>query len=188
MDEKQIVRLCQNGRHEYYETLIVRYETPLYRYCFHLCGNPEDSKDLFQETWLKAISKLGTYDENYSFKNWLMAIASNSFRDRYRKKVRRAAITKNYYTTEAKVREFENIASNEVPADNALVKQEEKAALKAEVSRLKWHYKVVIILHYYEEQSLKDISSILKIPVGTVKSRLGQARKILKERIRLQSE
>ena len=183
MDEKQFIRLCKNGRHEYYETLITNYEKPLYRYCFHLCSNQYDAADLFQETWFKAISKLKLYNEAYSFKNWLYTIASNEFKDRYRKKTRRYAFEKRFGNQDNMKREIENTKAYDVPADVLMEREETNLQLKREVNGLKWHYKAVVVLHYFEGRSIRDVSEVLKIPEGTVKSRLAKARAILKERM-----
>lgn len=184
MDEKQIIRLCQNGMCEYYEPLVVKYEEALYRYCFHLCQNSQNAKDLFQETWLKVISRITTYDESYSFKNWLMAIASNGFKDNYRKKARRNSIFREFNDAEFKTRKMVSVPSSELPADELMMAIEIRKQLKTEVSRLKWSCQSVVILHYYEERSVKDIGMILGIPEGTVKSRLSHARQILKGRMK----
>jgi len=183
MDEKQIVRFIKNGRQEFCESLIKLYEQPLYRYCFHLCSNPHDAADLFQETWFKAISKLKSYNEAYSFKNWLFTIASNDFRDRYRKKVRRYALEKRFSNTETMQKEIETAKSSDVPADVLMEREETNLQLKREVNGLKWHYKAVVVLHYFEGRSIRDVSEVLKIPEGTVKSRLAKARVILRERM-----
>lgn len=183
MDEKQIIRLCRNGHTGYYENLINQYEESLYRYCFHLCCNRDDASDLFQDTWVKAISKITTYDETRSFKNWLFAIATNHFRDKYRKKIRRADKTMVFKDTTAKDAALGSLESKENPADEELIAMEAREALKTEVNLLKPHYRMVIILHYYEELPLKEVGRVLGVPEGTVKSRLNQARKILKERM-----
>lgn len=183
MDERQIVRLCLNGHMDCCEALIVKYEKSLYRYCFYLTGTTQEAKDLFQETWLKAIGKLKTYNVDYSFKTWLWSIASNEFKDRHRRKTRWSGKIKSHRDAASMDLEFKNIPSQETSADKVLIDIETKNRLKTEVNQLKIHYKTVVILYYYEEQSLKEISSILKIPEGTVKSRLNQARKILKTRM-----
>ncbi len=185
MDEKQIIRLCQNNRHEYYEALVIKYEKPLYRYCFHLCRNPQDAKDLFQETWLKAMGRIKLYKEAYSFKNWLFSIATNIFRDKYRRKIRRAKLVKEFSNLEKKEWELGNVPSNDIPADAGMETKEVREQIKNEVNRLKWPYKSVIVLHYFEERTLKDIGLILGIPEGTVKSRLSKARSILGERMEM---
>lgn len=185
MDERKIIRLLKNGRREYCEPLIEKYEQQLYRYCFHLSRNAQDAMDLFQDTWLKAISKIETYNENYSFKNWLLAIASNAFKDSYRKKMRKNRIFKDFSNQDVMDREMATVPSVQRAADEFLVESEIQAKLKREVNRLKWPYKTVIVLHYFEEIPVKDIGIILEIPVGTVKSRLSTARGILKGRMEI---
>jgi len=183
VDEKQIIRLCKSERTEYYNALIQAYEGSLYRYCFHLSSNPHDAADLFQETWFKVFSKLKTYDEAYSFKNWLFTIASNEFKDRYRKKARRYTHEKRFSDSKTMQLQMESLKSYDVPADELLEKKEVNHRLKQEVNGLRWIYRSVVVLHYFEEQSVRDVSEVLKIPEGTVKSRLSKARQILRERM-----
>lgn len=183
MDEKQVIRLCRNGRKEYFESLISRYETPLYRYCFHLCGNSEDATDLFQDTWLRAFEKLGSYDSTYAFKSWLFAITTNAFKDRYRKKVRRSKFMISFSDEAKKEAAIGKVHTDSPSAQELLENAEIRQLLKQEVSRLKWNHRMVIVLHYFEDTPLSEIGEILKIPLGTVKSRLNQARKNLRERM-----
>jgi RNA polymerase sigma-70 factor (ECF subfamily) len=78
---------------------------------------------------------------------------------------------------------MENTKSSDIAADLLMETEGTNRRLKREVNGLKWHYKAVVVLHYFEERSIRDVSEVLKIPEGTVKSRLAKARSILKERM-----
>ncbi|QUH30797.1 RNA polymerase sigma factor [Vallitalea guaymasensis] len=183
MDEKIIIERCKNGYSEYFEILIEKYEGMLYKYCFYLTGSQEEGKDLFQETWLKAYSKIKLYSDKYLFKNWLLSIASNTYKDWYRKQKRWSSKIKNYFAEDKMNKELASIPSKDpLPEEEFLFKDISKE-LKKSVLELKPHYKVVILLFYFEEKTIKEISYILSVPEGTVKSRLNQAKKILKEKL-----
>ena len=183
MDEKIIIERCRNGCIEYFEILIKKYENMLYKYCFYLTGSKEEGNDLFQETWLKAFTKIKTYSDDYSFKNWLLSIASNTYKDWYRKQKRWSKKIKSYFKSDRMDKEMESIPSNQNLPEEEYITKDTSNELKELVIKLKTHYKEVIILYYFEEKSIKEISFILSIPEGTVKSRLSQAKKILKQRM-----
>ena len=180
MDEKKIIHLCQNGNKEYYDILIRKYKTPLYKYCYYLAGGTQEASDLFQETWLKVIDRIDGYNMEYAFKSWLLSIASNTYKDHYRKKMRWSKKIRSFFTNESMALEFDTAISEDTLIEDGFINRETINALTAAVRQLKWHYRTVIILYYFEEQSIRDIGRILDIPDGTVKSRLNQGKKLLR--------
>jgi len=112
-----------------------------------------------------------------------MTIASNEFKDRYRKKMRHAVHIRNYRNAESMKLEMENIPSLKPTANQLLEDEEIKNQLREEIRHLKWKLKSVVVLHYFEDKPLEEVSRILNIPIGTVKSRLSQARKTLKGKL-----
>jgi len=185
VDEKLVIKQCLNGRNEYFEPLVSKYEQPLYRYCLHLCNDRNDAMDLFQETWLKAVSKIHRYDDNHLFKTWLFSIATNEYRDRYRRAMRRRPYNLFFSNADDKSLVMNRMESTEKQPDATLEEKEFQSLVKAEVGRLKWDYRTVVVLHYFEEMGLREISTVLNIPVGTVKSRLYYARGLLKTRMEM---
>jgi RNA polymerase sigma-70 factor (ECF subfamily) len=183
VDDKLLIRQCLKGRKEYFEPLVTKYEQPLFRYCFHLCNNKDDAMDLFQETWLKAVSKIHRYKDGYSFKTWLLSIATNEYRDRYRKAARRKPYSRAFTNGDRKTIVMNQVKSSEKRPDAALMEKEIRVLIKSEVARLKWDYRSVVVLHYFEGFTVDEISRLLDIPAGTVKSRLYNARKVLKSRM-----
>jgi RNA polymerase sigma-70 factor (ECF subfamily) len=178
LETEHLVRLCKNGHNQYYEKLIEYYEKTLYKYCYYLTQNSVETDDLYQETWIKVISKIHSYDDKYEFKNWLLMIATNTYRDNYRKVKR---WSEKVFTLKSD--SLENLNdTNKTPVE-IMEEHERYNQLRVEVGKLKDHYKIVIILHYFEELKINEISEVLGIPKGTVKSRLNQARKILKSKV-----
>ena len=137
----------------------------------HLAGNRQDAEDLYQETWLKAYRGYATYRDAEPFEAWLAAICANAYRDglRYRKK---RPVFDAFATSDEKDRTLERAASPE---------RTDYSDLTAAVNRLKERYRTVVVLHYFLDKSVEKTAQTLKLPVGTVKSRLKRARETLKE-------
>ena len=142
----------------------------LYGLCIKLCGNQYDADDLYQETWLKVYCKSDKYDALQPFEHWLTAICVNCYRDSLRRS-RLERLIVDFPTNEEKDSELNSIATE----NNA-----ENAELWEAVRRLPEKYRTVTILHYFRGYDVKELSSILKIPEGTVKYRLHRARELLK--------
>lgn len=180
MDERLLIIGCQNGYKENFAPLIKCYEQALYKYCFYLTGEEQSAIDLYQDTWLKVITKIRQYKDQYKFKNWLLSIASNTYRDSYRKRKRRQKVVKDYSDSEKQRFEMNQVHTGVNPVEDSAVLGEEKEDLHRALQTLKDHYRIVIVLFYFEQLSINEISEALKIPKGTVKSRLNQAKKLIK--------
>ena len=150
---------------------IEQYGKRLYGLCLTLCRNSFDADDLYQETWLKAYKKFEQYDKSRPFEGWLTGICMNTYRDILRKR-RRSNIYDNFSTEEEKEAVLENAAAAE-PAD--------MEHIRIAVDRLPEKLRVTVILYYFHQMNVSQVSASLKIPEGTVKSRLNKARNMLKE-------
>lgn len=151
------------GINEYFCSNISEYKLNMFRLAKSILHNDADSEDAVSETILKAYDKLYTLKKLESFKPWIMRILVNESYSlsNHRKRV--------VYLNEVEVKEevFEN--------DNK--------ELWSIVEKLDADFRIVTILFYYEDLSIKEISKALKLPIGTVKSRLSRARNKLKEKL-----
>lgn len=153
------------------DSYIKTYGRRLYGLCITLCPNREDADDLYQETWLKAVSRMDTFDSSKEFGPWLTKICVNSYRNLLRK-YRRSPIYNGFQSTEEKERIFENTACGEI---------EDYSDLHAAVDRLPDKLRTAVILFYFQDRNIQSVGQILGVPEGTVKSRLNRAKKLLKE-------
>lgn len=175
MEEQRLIKGCKSGQAYAFDQLISIYEEGLYKYCYYLAKKPEDAKDIYQETWYKAISRIEQYDDAFSFKNWLYKICSNTYRDHYRKWKRLTS-----WQVQVEDEQMTKYA-DQVNVEDQFILSEDEEKLKKAINALKEHYKLVIVLFYFQDRSLSEISNILQVPVGTVKSRLNQSKKLLKK-------
>lgn len=158
-----------------FEKYILQYSSDLTRLCLSLCGNKSEAEELFQDTWLKALRFYPKYDKTKPFDKWLFSICVNT----YKNIVQSAFIIrrKSFSSDEEKDAFFNSIS--EINDDN----KHEYLELHEAISKLSKKQRVVIVLYYFKDYSIAEISQIINIPEGTVKSRLANARAEIKRRL-----
>ncbi len=157
-----LVMDCQSGRVKAMEILVCRWQKRLWRYAYRLVGDTEAAWDITQESWLGIIKGLRKLQDPANFKAWAYRITTNKSID---------WIRKNKSIKQVDIEEIKD-ASYEEKKDIGLNELLEKLDVRK---------KAVLSLYYFEQLSVPEISVALKIPEGTVKSRLASARKELKE-------
>lgn len=153
---------------------VSNYGNDLSRFCLFLCRNQVEAEDLYQDTWLKVIKKLDSYDINKPFDKWILAICSNTYKDKNRLHFVKKRF--EFSSPEDKQLFFDSIPDKSTP-------KEDYFELFKSLSMLAPKFKEVIILKFIEGYSEIEVSEILGIPNGTVKSRLSKAKRLLRERL-----
>lgn len=158
-----------------FENYISQHSRDLTRLCMSLCNNTADADDLFQDTWYKAMKNYKKYKKEMPFEHWLFSICVNTYKnDRklfYNSK--KVAFGSNEEKTK-----FLNSIPNTDDSNS-----DDYYELHTAVSKLPKKQKIVIILFYFKDYSIAQIATILKIPEGTVKSRLNMAKSKIKRRL-----
>lgn len=155
------------------EQYIEQHGRRLYGLCLTLCAGESWAEDLYQETWLRAYSNFHRYDRTRPFEPWLTGICVNLFRDELRKR-RRLPLFDIFSSTEDK-----DAALNNVPQ----YQPEDHSDLHAAIDRLPEKLRTTVILHYFHDLDQQQTAAALGIPLGTVKSRLNQARNQLRKEL-----
>lgn len=151
----------------------------IYGFCYNLTGNKEDTDDLYQETFLKAVELLHKMDASRNPKSYLLSIAIRLHQNHRRKLVWRQKIAPTSELDEAAAK-FGSLASETMPED-AVLSRELRARIQDAARGLNDKLKLPLYLFYSADMTVEEIASALRIPPGTVKSRLHKARKTLKE-------
>ena len=154
----------------------------MYNFGYRLTLDEDDARDLVQETFLKAYKSINSFREGTNAKAWLFRILKNSFINDYRRKSREPAKVdyqdvENFYNAD----DSNRVMSEELRVDTLrnLMGDEISNALNA----LDEDFRTVIMLCDLEGFKYEEISEILEIPIGTVRSRLHRARNLLKEKL-----
>lgn len=167
--------------HEELERCIEAYGRDIYSFCRKLTLSRQEADDLYQDTFLKLIELRERLNIEHNPKSYLLSVAVNLWKNRRRKNAWRQRIT----GTEVSVEE-ENapeIPSEEVSVEEQMISREEKELIDRAVSALPDKYRIPVLLFYMEEMKLSEIAAILKLPEGTVKSRLYRAKKMLEKEL-----
>jgi len=167
-DDGVLVQQCRSGDRTACGKLVLRYQRPVFNAALRMLRNVEDARDVAQTTFLKAFEHLADYDETRKFYSWLYRIALNESLD-----------------TLGARKPFDPISGDEEdetpgPEQRAEGDQLSRAIDEA-LARIKPEYRAVITLRHFMHLSYQDMGEILMLPEKTVKSRLYEARQLLRE-------
>lgn len=162
------------------EKYIYTYGKDLYSFCCFVTHNRQEADDLYQDTFLKLYEIGEKVVILNNPKSYLMSIAVNLYRNYRRKLSIRQRITGTEVSVEDELLE---IPAEGEPEEEKIIRSEEQLMVRMAVNKLSDKYRIPILLFYMEELSLTDISKILSMPEGTIKSRLHRAKKILKQKL-----
>lgn len=157
-----------------FEKLVTDYGLSLTKLCSSLCNNRCDAEDLYQSTWEKAIKKYRQYDSTKPFDKWLFTICINTYRDVLRRFDSKKILKFN--SSDEQDNFLSTIADSSVDKD-------EYIALHNALHNLSPQHREVVALYYFKDYSVYELSEILGVPEGTVKSRLHCAREQLRKEL-----
>jgi RNA polymerase sigma factor (sigma-70 family) len=185
--EENKAQMTDAERDKVFESEFYPHMDALYNFAYHLTYNEEDANDLVQETYMKAYRFIDKYIVGTNAKAWLFKILKNGFINQYRKKSKQPT----------KV-DFEDIVNYQDTDDSAPqsyvdLRQEIFQGMMGDeitiaINSLPVDFKTVILLCDIEGFTYEEISKIIDIPIGTVRSRLHRARNMLKEQLKSYAE
>lgn len=165
------------------EQCINTYGKDIYAFCRQLAYSQQDAEELYQDTFLKAMELLGSIEAENNPKSYLLSITVRLWKNKKRKYAWRNRIAG---MTSLSPEEEAALVDDWSLEEEILCKEQYREVRKA-VEQLEDKYRIPVCLFYMEELSVGDIAKVLKLPQGTVKSRLYQARKLLKNQLRVES-
>jgi RNA polymerase sigma factor (sigma-70 family) len=153
-----IIREAKQGSKEAFTLLMERYKDHVYRYAYGMLGDAMEAEDVAQETFIKAYYSLPKLENEAAFSSWLTQIMSNICYDRHKKKKMK----------------FSEL--NDQVYENKTEQQQLRLSLTEAIQKLSLEHREVILLKDVQGYSYDEISEMIKIPLGTVKSRINAAR------------
>ena len=184
MEEAQVVgllvRRCIGGDAAAWEEIVQRYHRRIYNVCYRFAGDAENAQDLTQEVFIKMYRTLNTYDSGKgAFMTWVTTITRNLLVDHFRK-------TKGDRLTDSidqPVSEHEDaqplsaqIADPALPPDAAVQSRETREMVHLALQKLSPELREAVILRDLQDMDYREIASALRVPEGTVKSRINRGR------------
>jgi RNA polymerase sigma-70 factor, ECF subfamily len=176
--DEQLLSDYRHGDKTAFSDLVQRYQRELYHFLVRFLGNRASAEDVFQETFLQVHQSADQFDLQRRFRPWLFTIAANKARDLIRSQARRPAnpLQATISPGDEESGEFIDLmqSANETP-DEPMEKQELQQQVQKAVTGMPEHLREILLLSYFHQFPYKQISEILDIPLGTVKSRLHAA-------------
>lgn len=172
LSDEEMVELVRSKDQELYRELVRRFQNKLLRYANYLVRDGEPAADVVQEAFIKAFVNLQSFNTQKKFSSWIYRIVHNE------------AI--NYLKKSKKVTPFtgrewlpDKIKSS-TDLENDFLKEEEKETVRFGLEKLPLKYREPLALFYFEEKSYEEISDILRLPVGTVGTRISRGKGLLR--------
>jgi RNA polymerase sigma-70 factor (ECF subfamily) len=186
-DEELLSRYRETGQAADFNSLVHRYEKELYRYLVRYMGDAALAEDVFQNTFLQVHLKRGLYENGRPVRPWLYSIATHQAVDALRKAGRHPTVSldQRVASSDSDAGALVDLLVSETPGPLSELQGEERREwVRASVNRLPEALRQTLILAYHQDLKYREIAEILKIPVGTVKSRLHAALAKLQEMAR----
>jgi len=167
-DDTDLVTRTLEGDRRAFEALIGRYERPVYNAAYRMLNDSDDARDVAQTVFLKAYEKLGDFNPEFRFFSWIYRIALNE--------------SVNYLNKRGRTEELaEEPAAGEAGPDDEMDHEMQSRRIQVALMSIKPDYRAVIVLKHFLDCNYGEISRILDIPEGKVKSRLYSGRQLLKD-------
>lgn len=178
-NEEKLIKKCQKGDIDAFETLISSYEKIAYNIALKMLKNREDAMDISQEAFIKVYKSIDKFNFKSSFSTWLYRIVVNTCIDHLKKK-------KKVYSIDSTVETQNGEIHTEIPdttnnPEQLMEKKLTKELVHRSINELSETHKVVIVLRDIQGFSYEEISQIIGCSQGTVKSRISRARSALKK-------
>lgn len=166
-DELLAIR-CQLGEPAAFDDLIARWHAPLWSFVRRLAGDDDAAGEIFQDVWVRVIRGIPRLRDGSKLRAWLFGIARRTLMDRLRQE---------YAQAPAADVDVEDITADASVTEDA----EDLHALEGALAELPIIEREVLTLFYLQELSLAEVAEALKVPVGTIKSRLFRAKRLLRQ-------
>lgn len=165
------------------EQCIDSYGKDIYGFCRQITGDIREGEDLYQDTFMKAVELSEKIDMNQNPKSYLISIAVRLWKNRRRKYAWRQRIAGMESLNEEEEAGRPLACIDQAAPEEEMLIREQTAFVQKCVSELEEKYRILVCMYYSAELSVKEIAGCLKLPEGTVKSRLHKARTIIKEKL-----
>jgi RNA polymerase sigma-70 factor (ECF subfamily) len=171
MEEETVwIQRALAGDQEAFACLVEAYQTAVYNLAYRMLGNAVEAEDAAQETFLRAYTRLGTYDPDRKFSSWLLAITSHHCIDCLRR--RRFALSLD------ELPPWRWPAGSSRP-EETVIRGEERDEVRQLLDQLPPHYRATVILRYWYDLSYQEIAEAMETTESAVKSTLYRARRML---------
>lgn len=181
--EKELILKCKQNDREAFNQLVEAYQSKIINLAYGMLSNKEDAYDAAQEVFIKVYRGIEGFKEQASFSTWIYRITVNVCNDILRKRMKTVSTVSLYQGSEDEDDRPLEIKDEKPTPEEYMEMSETQKAVRYALDELSEEYKAVITLYDLEGLSYDEISAVLKCPVGTIKSRLNRARRLLAKKL-----
>ena len=179
--DEELIERFQNGDLYAFELIVKRYKNQLLNFIYRFLGNAEEAEDLVQETFLRVYRNRKAYQKVAKFSTWIYTIAGNLAKTELRKRKRRRFFSISELGYNDKDYDISDENYNPEKDVDGRIKE---SIIHEKIMELSPKFREVIILRDVQQLSYEEISEIVNIPLGTVKSRVNRGRLKLQEKLK----
>lgn len=177
--DKSIIQRCKKNDKNAFAELFKFYQNYLFKLCFSYVQNEQHALDLMQDIYIKLYKNIQQFDDKYPFHPWIRRVAVNTcINEKRRNTVNCIPLDSG----DGEISLEEQLASAD-DTQQEVEKHEMTMLIRQHINSLPQKQRMVMILRYYEDLSYEEISELMKIPLGTVKTDLYRAKNALKARL-----
>lgn len=175
-----LVRRCLSGDAIAWEEIVQRYNRRIYNICYRFAGSSDDAQDLTQDVFIKVYRTLSSYDsEKAAFMTWVTTVTRNLLVDHFRK-TKQDRLTDSLDNTSSEHEDSqplsEQIPDQTAPPDATVQNRETRETVHRALQKLSPELREAVILRDLQDMDYREIAVALKVPEGTVKSRINRGR------------
>lgn len=175
-EEEIWLEKARNGNKDAFGKIIEAYQSPVYNLAYRMLSNSGEAEEAAQEAFIRAYTRLDSYNPDHKFSTWLLSITSNYCIDQIRK--RRALLL----SIDEPIAPHPALMSDKADApESQLVHSQQEEMVQSLLEGLDAEYREAVVLRYWHEMSYDEIAEIMDTSVSAIKSRLFRARKQLAE-------
>ncbi len=178
-DDAELIQLCLEGDSKAFDRVVARHYRGIYSMIYRMLGNAEDASDLTQETFLRAYTRLDTFQIGRSFQAWIRRVATNLCIDHLRQRGEPAASLEE--RMEAGMEPADESPGSS-PAQQVEVAEDSRRVLAA-VQKLPPKQRAVLVMRHVQGMTMEEIAAALRWPLGTVKVNLFRGRRAVREMV-----
>jgi RNA polymerase sigma-70 factor, ECF subfamily len=172
LSDEMLVEIVRNGDFNRYGEIVNRYQEALLRYARYLLSNSLEAEDIVQESFIKAYKNLFRFNTKKKFSSWIYRIVHNEAINFIKKNKKQVSLEEH---------NFADFLKNDEDVELDFEKKEMQKYVKDCMKKIPLNYSEPLTLHFIEELSYEEISDILRMPMGTVGTRINRAKKMLKK-------
>lgn len=181
MDEQSLIRSAQKGDLDSFNDLVLAYQESIFNTAFRIMGDEDLAADATQEAFISAFRNMGSF-RGGSFRSWLMRTVTNACYDELRRQKRRPTTPLEPVTSDDEEIESPSwLADPDISPEEKIEQDDLEHAIQHCLEGLPPDFRLVVILADIQGLDYSEVSSSLRTPLGTIKSRLARARLRLRE-------